>query len=448
VECGQSRTDSAQISGSSPRKKMTFPVRVKHRKQEAVIYGKTAAYPFYRLAYRAAGRRLVKSFSTFSEARMEAEAKVRELDEGNQSSILSAREASEALAIRQAVDAYRRDAGSKVTALEAVTRYLDAARKLAGRSLADAVDAYLKTIVTLKRRDLAQAVAEFIATRAPKTVAKDGKRPAVNPIYHHNVVRILSEFAGSFPAHAVVDLTQDHLNTYIDAHAKLSPKSRNDHRAVVKMFLTWCSRRDYLPSHHRLFEADSMTRELAMSEEIDFFRPAELRALLENSTGPMRAVIALQALAGLRLEEVLRLDWRHVFGIPGYIEVSAAAAKTRQRRLVEMCPSLGAWLQSYRGMTGKIWTQTPSNQGCITAIARLREALDIPARRNGLRHAYVTFHFALHQNENLTAAEAGNSPAMIHAHYKGLATKAEAGKWFAMKPEQPSNVVQLTAHTP
>ena len=60
----------------------------------------------------------------------------------------------------------------------------------------------------------------------------------------------------------------------------------------------------------------------------------------------------------------------------------------------------------------------------------LRDELGIPARRNGLRHAFCTYHFAQHSNENLTAAQAGNSPAMIHAHYKGLATKADAEKWF------------------
>jgi hypothetical protein len=63
-----------------------------------------------------------------------------------------------------------------------------------------------------------------------------------------------------------------------------------------------------------------------------------------------------------------------------------------------------------------------------------------------LRHAFCSFHFALHSNENLTAAQAGNSPAMIHAHYKGLATKAEAEKWFSVKPsESAQNVIQLAA---
>jgi hypothetical protein len=61
---------------------------------------------------------------------------------------------------------------------------------------------------------------------------------------------------------------------------------------------------------------------------------------------------------------------------------------------------------------------------------------------NGLRHAFCTYHLAAHANENLTAAQAGNSPAIIHGHYKGLATKAEAEKWFAVCPSKTvANVV-------
>ncbi len=56
--------------------------------------------------------------------------------------------------------------------------------------------------------------------------------------------------------------------------------------------------------------------------------------------------------------------------------------------------------------------------------------------------------FALHSNENLTAALAGNSPTMIHAHYKALATKAEAEKWFNVRPAKAAaNVVPLPNQT-
>jgi hypothetical protein len=76
----------------------------------------------------------------------------------------------------------------------------------------------------------------------------------------------------------------------------------------------------------------------------------------------------------------------------------------------------------------------------------LRDSVKIPARRNGLRHGFVSFHFALNANENLTAAEAGNSPAMVHKNYKGLATKAEGEAWFNVQPPtMAENVIAMPA---
>jgi len=219
----------------------------------------------------------------------------------------------------------------------------------------------------------------------------------------------------------------------------LSPKSRNHLRTTLRMFLRWCVRRDYLPANHRLLQADGLQNEPLDDAPIDFYRPKELRVLLEKSSGKMRAIIALQALAGLRLQEALRLDWREVFGIAGHIEVSTSKSKTRQRRLVEIRPALEQWLAPYRGLDGKVATQTLN--GYTASFITLRKSLKIPPRRNGLRHGFVTFHFALHANENQTAALAGNSPAMIHAHYKGLATRAEAEKWFNVRPAKAANVI-------
>ena len=177
-----------------------------------------------------------------------------------------------------------------------------------------------------------------------------------------------------------------------------------------------------------------MQKEQLDAAATDFYRPAELRGLLESAEGPVRAIIALQGLAGLRLEEALRLTWENVFGIPGHIEITAQNAKTRRRRLIDLCPALAAWLEPFRAMEGKVWNQPTGVNGYVRAFVRLRGPLKIPSRRNGMRHAFCTYHFALHSNENLTAAQAGNSPVMIHHHYKGLATKAEAESWFAVKP--------------
>jgi hypothetical protein len=139
------------------------------------------------------------------------------------------------------------------------------------------------------------------------------------------------------------------------------------------------------------------------------------------------------------------LTWDDVFRVLGHVEITAQNAKTRRRRLVEICPALAAWLEPFRGLEGRVWNQTATLNGYVSAFIRLREPLKIPSRRNGLRHAFCTYHFALHGNENLTAAQAGHAPHLLHQHYRGLATKAEAEKWFAVSPAQAANVIPLAA---
>jgi integrase len=198
------------------------------------------------------------------------------------------------------------------------------------------------------------------------------------------------------------------------------------------MFLTWAVRQDYLSLNHRLFEASGMTRETVDAVDTDFFRPAELQKLLVNASADLRSVLAIAGLAGVRGEEIMRLDWADVWRVPVHIEITAGKAKTRQRRIVEICPALAAWLESCRERHGKVF---PNGVHVYQRnFLKLRGDLKIPDRRNGLRHAFCTYHFALNQNENATAAQAGNSPAMIHAHYKELVTKAEAEKWFNVFP--------------
>ncbi len=447
---GQSvyRTDSAQLLAESEieSKRVKFPKTIRHRKAEVTIYGRRKSYPFYRLAWRVNGKRYMKSFTTYGEVKAEADQKVREIATGNQSIALSSKEASDALAIRDALGAFKRSTGFGITAIQAVTGYLDSVKLLpAGYNLADAVRGYLRTVAVVRRKPLAEAVAEFCDARKAKSVALPGKRPALNPVYVADTARRLKEFADAFPGTAVVDLVKAQLDAFVSSHRKLSPKSRNHLRTTLRMFLGWCVRHDYLVANHRLLEADGLRREPLDTAPIDFYRPSELRALLVNSSGQMRAVIALQALGGLRLQEALRLDWREVFGIAGHIEVSTSKSKTRQRRLVEICPGLQQWLAPYREMDGKVTTQTLT--GYTQSFIALRKSVKIASRRNGLRHGFVTYHFALYANENLTAQQAGNSPAMIHSHYKGLATKVEAEKWFNIMPAQPANVVILKKPT-
>jgi integrase len=431
---------------------MRFPKRIRHRGQVlATIYGKSKAYPAYRLAWRVAGKRRMERFLTYSEVKRRADSLVKELAQGSHVTALTPRQATDALASLERLQGFFQQTGRRLSLLAAVSEYVEVSSRLisrfAARTLPEAVDGYLANAASVTRKDVAQAVEDFIKASEPLTKASDGQRAQLSAKYAYNRAIMLRRFAKAMPGHAVCDLSKDHIDVVLTSSpvADFSAKSRNHHRAALKQWLQWCVRKDYLPVTHRLLEADSMCREHANNGEIEFYTPKEFRALLETAEGPMRAMVAIGGLAGLRTAEILRLTWQDVFRVAGHIEITAGKSKTRQRRLVEVCPALAAWLDPFRQETGKVCPITAASLDVIwqQQFLKLCEAAKVSRKRNGLRHSFCSFHFALHANENLTAAQAGNSPAMVHQHYKGLATKAEAEKWFAVEPGRASNVIPL-----
>lgn len=423
---------------------MKFPVTIRHRSAKAKVYAPANDFPYYRVSYSVGGSRRMLTFPAYSEAKAAAERIVRELASGSPSVALTASQSRDALAALERLQEFHRATGRAVSLLGAASEFVEAAGKLGGRTLAEAVDGYLRTVVTVQRKDIGEATSEFIASRQSLTKAgPNGERAQLSPKYAYNLEIQLRRFADAFPGTAISDLGREHLDTFFGALGDFSAKSRNHHRAAVRMFLDWAVRKDYLPTTHRLGEADQMRPERADAVEIEFYTTGEFRALLHAAEDPLQVMIAIGGLAGLRTAELLRLDWADVWRVPGHIEITARKAKTRQRRLVETGPALASWLAPFAGLkSGPVWPQHE-----ITfqqKSAALCEAAGVKRKPNGLRHAFCTYHFALHANENLTAALAGNSPAMIHAHYKGLATKAEAEKWFTvLPPAAASNVVPL-----
>ncbi len=431
-----------------------WPKKVKHRnKVLAKIYRPCSGRDSYRVTWYAAGKRQMKSFPTYAGkggAKEYAEALVPELAKQSQAVMLTPAQATDALAAIERLNTFHQSTGRKVSLLGAVSEYCEVATKLHrhGRSPSEAADGFLRTAATVKRQDLSAAVEEFIAAEEPRTKGTNGERAQVSGKYHYNRAIQLRRFAGSFTGYAVCDLAKHDLDAFMSAKAiaEFSAKSRNHHRAVIRQFLEWAVRKDYLPVGHRLLEADGLRPERANTAEVEFYTPKEFRALLHAADGAMRAMIALGGLAGLRTQELLRLDWADVWRVPGHIEVTKGKSKTRQRRLVEICPALAAWLQPFRTQaTGALWLEHEITfQQKFTALC---EGAKSPRKANGLRHGFCSYHFALHANENLTAAQAGHAPAMIHSHYKGLATKKEAEAWFAVKPAKGS-AADKTLHVP
>ncbi|MCF7765182.1 MAG: hypothetical protein K9N62_16065, partial [Verrucomicrobia bacterium] len=121
------------------------------------IYAPAKSFKYYRISYSVAGKRRMQTFGTYGLAKAEAERVVRELSSGSQATALNANQSRDALAALQRLESYHRSTGKRISLLGAVSEYVEAARKLDGQTLGDAVERYLATVASVKRKDFAEA---------------------------------------------------------------------------------------------------------------------------------------------------------------------------------------------------------------------------------------------------------------------------------------------------
>lgn len=385
------------------------------------------------------------NFTTLADAKKAAEAKARALHAGNHVGASLPKAAAHAYTyatgklaeLSRELTAAGDPSASPVTlALEdAIAEYVEAKRALGPRRLIEAVTGFLGTVAKVRRVKVRAAVDEYQKERKLLTVPPaEGKHPTLSPKFHYQDGLRLDRLTEAFVMD-VADLTKDHFDLFFGKHlGELGAKSRNHYRGTLRHWLAFCVARDYLPTAHRLLEARALQNEKADGSDVEIYTPKEFAAFVSHADDTLPPLLIIGALAGLRTQELLRLEWSDVWRRAGYIEVTRSKAKTRQRRLVPICSALAAWLVPYRDHAdGRLWEgkECAFHKLCRTTGA----AAGIARKDNALRHSFISYRLAEVQNEQQVAAEAGTSPAMIHGHYREVVTAAEANEWFNILPD-------------
>jgi len=157
--------DSPNISGElggENEQNVKYPKRLRHRgkgKVWATIYKRPG---YYRLYWRARvdgkPRSQFQDFPTYSAAKRKGDKVVADLAKGSQAAALSPGQARDALAALERVQGFYVSTGRRVSLLAGISEYCEAAAKLHGRTLGEAVEGYLSTVASVKRKDLVEAV--------------------------------------------------------------------------------------------------------------------------------------------------------------------------------------------------------------------------------------------------------------------------------------------------
>jgi hypothetical protein len=70
----------------------------------------------------------------------------------------------------------------------------------------------------------------------------------------------------------------------------------------------------------------------------------------------------------------------------------------------------------------------------IDRVRTLAREAHIPTPDNAFRHSFISYRCASSGNVAETSQEAGNSPGVVHKHYRELVAKADGEAWFKILP--------------
>jgi integrase len=407
-------------------KRTRFPIVVKRGSCTVKIYrDRKPEGTYYRVSYYLGGKRRRLNFSDFQAAQDEAEAKASQLSRGDVDAMqLNGENRLEYGRAKDAVKEFN-------LPLDAVAIEYSEARKLLDEApLIEAARFYARHHGRgIKRKSIADAVDEMIA----------GKRASgASELYLSDLRYRLGTFKTTF--HCDVNaVAPDDVAKFFDG-LKLSPRSYNNFLRSLRTFFAFAQRHGWLSK-----EADLLTRVEKRSEKsapVEIFSPTELTKLLKNASAELTPCLALAAFAGLRSEEILRLEWADVERRPGFIEIAAHKAKTATRRLVPIADNLASWLALARRNEELVWRH--SKAWFFEAMRNAASDAKIKWKQNALRHSFISYRLAEIQDVNRVALEAGTSPQMIFRHYRELATPDQAQTWFAIVPQAVPNVVPMT----
>jgi integrase len=291
-------------------------------------------------------------------------------------------------------------------------------------------------------------VADFLAAETGRRGKKIVKRREATTTGHRKRLRLFRDVFGPRPVH---EMTRQDVEQWLDANG-----------------WTGLNRRHYLAAARALFNHAVRRGAVAMNpaEAVELpaadpvapviMTPAAVKAYLAAIAKKEPDLLAREALAffcGLRPEELSRLDWRNVSLENRLVTIEGDVAKVQgHRRHVEIPDNLAAWIATRAQEAGKVWPYaSPTTLSRKRAAARKAGKVTVPD--NAGRHAFASYHLALHENAPKTAEALGHADVdLLKNVYRNITaadgrpiTKAAAVEYFNIRPKAAGKIIQLRA---
>jgi integrase len=255
-----------------------------------------------------------------------------------------------------------------------------------------------------------------------------GSKSGLRPKTQTGLVHEVNMFGRLVGNPKLGEITPEVLEGFFDRR-KVSPIAKDAGRRALSRFFSWCAER---PRRWMTSNPASLVR--VLPEKREEARPeiltveaceTLLRAAEQEGQGRLVPWFALGLFGGLRPTEAERLEWTQINFTDAEIRLEGEQTKTGSSRVIEINPTLRAWLEAYRhaplGFSRR-------------SFRRIVEASGVTWTKDVLRHTSATAHLRVLTSYADVARHFGNSETVLKRHYEGRMSSADAQKLFALRP--------------
>ena len=375
---------------------------------------RTNGVPSYQCAWYDLGKRQTKTFAEIENAKFFAQQQMLSLrNEGKAVGEASLRDVETLWACES------RSQRFGLTLVAAFDEWFAAKSALNGGSVTEAVRFYSAHHAGLPNKSFAVVAEEFYSAK---------EAAGASFVYCRSLRHYLGRMKKPLGATPLTDITTPQIDAYLRSEAG-NHTTRNNLRRILVTVFRWAQKQGYLAQDRKTTPERAMTFS-GPDTAPEIFTPDELRKIINVCPKNMLPHIVIGAFSGIRSAEIERLDWLDILWDRGYIEIKAAKAKTKARRLVPLLPNLRAWLEPMKKDEGAV-CHCPNT---ATRLNYIGEKAGFGWRQNALRHSFASYRLSVVQDAAKVALEMGNSPQMLFKHYRELVTPDAATAWFAIMP--------------
>ena len=236
-------------------------------------------------------------------------------------------------------------------------------------------------------------------------------------IYISSLRQYLSLFAEAHKKTAILDINPEHIRLWFQRR-KEAPNTQRSNMGRLSALFEFCVRNGYRMDNP-IKAIEPPTADLRTPTILTPEQSWRLVAVCKEKLPSFVGCLVLMLYCCLRPSEAMRVSQSHIDTANWCVRVQSG--KVRRFRIVPVPACVRGYLTNVSAMSLSTYKRR---------FRELQKLSGIKLGQDMLRHSCLSYHLALHQDLTKVATMAGNSPNMLKEHYNGLATEADAKRFF------------------